>query len=196
MESAISVKTTVHPLLVTKQCVVQEMIDKARQLPGDIQWHFIGTLQGNKCKMLAQIPNLYMVETIDSAKKAAILNKACADRETPLFVMLQINTSGEETKGGISPNDCVDTAKAIVNDCPRLSLKGVMTIGSVNSSGISPNPDFELLKRCKESIENSLQVYGLELSMGMSHDFETAISQGSTNVRVGSLIFGSREAKS
>lgn len=77
---------------------VQEIVDKAPQLPDDIKWHFIGHLQSNKCKTLARVNNLYMVETVDSVKLAKALDKAFANRQDALLVMAQVNTSGEECK--------------------------------------------------------------------------------------------------
>ena len=171
---------------------IQELVEKAKVLPLDIQWHFIGTLQSNKCKMISSIPNLFLVETIVSAKHALALNKACADRKEPLGILLQVNTSGEASKGGVEPSDCLGVAQTILNDCPHLSLKGLMTIGSPEHSGMVPNPDFDVLVHCQNELQTKLNLQGLELSMGMSDDFETAIQQGSTSVRVGSSIFGKR----
>ncbi|KAJ3092582.1 hypothetical protein HK102_005351 [Quaeritorhiza haematococci] len=173
---------------------VQELVDKAAQLPMDIEWHFIGSLQSNKCKALASIPNLTVVETIDSARKADTMNKACANsgRITPLSIFVQINTSGEESKSGIPPAECVSVAKHILENCPHLRLAGLMTIGSPEHSEMEPNPDFECLVDCRKQIKSSCGIQQLELSMGMSDDFEAAIKAGSTNVRVGSSIFGAR----
>ncbi|KAJ3326425.1 hypothetical protein HDU76_012929 [Blyttiomyces sp. JEL0837] len=174
---------------------VQELVDKAQELPTDIQWHFIGSLQSNKCKILAAIPNLYAVETIDGIKKADTMQKACTSRATPLNVFVQVNTSGEESKSGIKPNECVDVAKHIVSSCPNLKLSGLMTIGSPeNSSSNEENPDFKLLSECAKSVEEATGLT-MELSMGMSDDFELAIQMGSTNVRVGSVLFGARAKK-
>lgn len=172
---------------------IQELVEKVAQLPTDIQWHFIGALQTNKLKSIALIPNLYLVETIDSAKKAIALNKLCAGRLEPLGILLQVNTSTEESKSGIAPDSVVDVARTVVETCPFLVLRGLMTIGSSEHSSLVPNPDFETLKGCKSEIEGALGLKGLELSMGMSDDFETAVAQGSTNVRVGSSIFGQRK---
>ncbi|KAI9202957.1 uncharacterized protein BJ171DRAFT_511366 [Polychytrium aggregatum] len=173
---------------------IQELVSKANELPDDIQWHFIGSLQSNKCKLLASIPNLYMVETIDGTKKADAMNKACAGRPYPLRVMIQVNTSGEDTKSGVHPQEIVEAAKHIISNCDKLQLEGLMTIGSPGwSPEAGPNPDFVLLGRCKSEIEQQLQLdRPLGLSMGMSDDFEHAIALGSTNVRVGSIIFGKR----
>ncbi|KAJ3121775.1 hypothetical protein HK098_003409 [Nowakowskiella sp. JEL0407] len=171
--------------------LVQELLDKAKELPGDIQWHFTGSLQSNKCKLLASIPNLFAIETVDGEKKADTLNKACSARDEPLQVFIQINTSSEETKNGIDPSDCLRVCEHVLNNCSKLRLFGLMTIGSPEHSEMDPNPDFVLLANCKSAVDEKLGT-ALELSMGMSDDFEAAVKLGSTNVRVGSSIFGSR----
>ncbi|KAK9244089.1 hypothetical protein V1506DRAFT_461722 [Lipomyces tetrasporus] len=179
---------------------VQELVDKAAQLPSDIHWHFIGSLQSNKCATLASIPNLFAVETVDAVKKARKLNDARSDEWDMLNVFIQVNTSGEESKSGAAPGkDTVEVARYIVGQCPRLKLLGLMTIGSIARSRAAAdgeqNPDFAALMETKRLVEAEVGVDGLELSMGMSDDFEDAIKQGSTNVRVGSNIFGARPPK-
>ncbi|KAK9373442.1 uncharacterized protein V1513DRAFT_426612 [Lipomyces chichibuensis] len=176
---------------------VQELVDKAVQLPSDIQWHFIGSLQSNKCATLASIPNLFAVETVDAVKKARKLNDARSEQWEKLNVFIQVNTSGEESKSGVAPGkETVEVARYIVNDCPRLKLLGLMTIGSIARSHAAAvgeqNEDFTVLLDTKQLVESELGVDSLELSMGMSQDFEDAIKQGSTNVRIGSVIFGAR----
>ncbi|KAG0213115.1 hypothetical protein BGX31_001340 [Mortierella sp. GBA43] len=178
---------------------VQELEEKSKELPKDIQWHFIGSLQSNKCKIVAAIPNLYVVETVDSESKATALDKACtnAQRSEPLRIFLQVNTSGEESKSGMEPSDAVKVAKHVHENCSRLLLAGLMTIGSPNPDlENGENPDFKALSECRTTIQENLNISGLELSMGMSDDFERAILQGSTNIRVGSTIFGARPPKS
>ncbi|KAI8820994.1 alanine racemase [Fimicolochytrium jonesii] len=174
---------------------IQELVDKAAELPTDINWHFIGSLQSNKCKTLCTIRNLYAVETIDSAKKADLINKAWDDEDgkKPLRVFVQINTSGEESKSGVQPDDALPLAKHIAEKCPKLRLQGLMTIGSPerDSDPGAENPDFTLLAKVKTTLDTAHNT-DLDLSMGMSDDFEQAIRQGSTNVRVGSSIFGAR----
>ncbi|KAF9964373.1 hypothetical protein BGZ70_006555 [Mortierella alpina] len=174
---------------------VQELEEKSKELPSDIQWHFIGSLQSNKCKTVAAIPNLFVVETVDSAKKASTLDKACAAaaRPEPLRIFLQVNTSGEESKSGMSPGESLEVARHVLSNCPHLKLAGLMTIGSPNPDlENGENPDFKALNQCRTTIQDTLQIEGLELSMGMSDDFQRALQQGSTNIRVGSTIFGSR----
>ncbi|KAG2444301.1 hypothetical protein HXX76_001058 [Chlamydomonas incerta] len=178
---------------------VQEMLDKAPALPGDVQWHFIGHLQSNKVKAVIEgVPSLAMVETVDSAKLADKLNKVLegvSGRTGPLAVMVQVNTSGEESKYGVEPADCVALAKHIAQNCPKLRLAGLMTIGMPDYSSRPEN--FTCLAACRDAVaaELGLAPDSLELSMGMSGDFEQAIEMGSTNVRVGSTIFGAREYK-
>ncbi|GAA5997150.1 pyridoxal phosphate homeostasis protein [Rhodotorula paludigena] len=198
----------------------QELEGKAKELPSDIAWHFIGALQSNKAKLLAAIPNLFAVETLTSVKAANHLHNALSSapspRSNPLNVFLQVNTSGEEQKSGLpalSPSTpsggLVDLALHVVQKCPTLRLKGLMTIGSFEASTSGErNPDFERLKESREALVAALRERagadavraleadgGLELSMGMSNDFAEAIEQGSTNVRVGSSIFGARPPK-
>ncbi|XP_004365575.1 alanine racemase [Capsaspora owczarzaki ATCC 30864] len=177
---------------------VQELVAKASGLPRDIQWHFIGHLQSNKASHVAAIPNLFVVETVDSVKLATALEKACAKqtRDSPLRVFVQVNTSGETSKSGSNAAEAIAVARHIVNECPHLRLCGLMTIGQPGRqcSEASPNPDFLLLNEIRQQTAESLSLRAadLELSFGMSDDFEHAISMGSTNIRVGSTIFGSR----
>ncbi|KAJ2232648.1 hypothetical protein IWW45_004806 [Coemansia sp. RSA 485] len=177
---------------------VQELCEKAPVLPEDIRWHFIGRLQSNKCKILAGIPNLWAVETIDSAAKAHKMNEAWANagHKHRLNVFVQVNTSGEEEKGGVEKGDVVQVARSIRESCNGLNLLGLMTIGSVEGSHKRPNPDFLALVKLRDQIKAELGGDELELSMGMSDDFAHALELGSTNVRVGSSIFGSRMPKS
>ncbi|KAG8705296.1 hypothetical protein FRC08_001734 [Ceratobasidium sp. 394] len=197
---------------------VNELVQKASQLPEGIRWHFIGSLQSNKCKAVAGVSNLYCLHTLDSIKKADALQKALpATRKQPLNVMIQINTSGEDSKSGLPPLSSTDTAETsevialarhVVQSCPSLRLHGVMTIGSFEASTSSDgqNPDFISLVATRDVLQGVLRQesqlgdkWGIDgalaLSMGMSADFEEAIIAGSDLVRVGTGIFGSRPPK-
>eukprot|EP00771_Trimastix_marina_P003331 gnl/Trimastix_PCT/4572.p1 GENE.gnl/Trimastix_PCT/4572~~gnl/Trimastix_PCT/4572.p1 ORF type:complete len:246 (-),score=15.33 gnl/Trimastix_PCT/4572:39-776(-) len=174
---------------------VQELVNKANELPSDIQWHFVGHLQSNKCKLIAGIPNLTMVETVDSVKIAQYLDKACAQHgRARLNVLVQVNTSGETAKSGTDPSNVCELARYIVDTCPRLALSGLMTIGAPGDMGC-----FDVLAQCKRQVVEAVPQAAeldragvFELSMGMSADYAEAIRRGSTNVRVGSTIFGAR----
>ncbi|OAA76634.1 alanine racemase family protein (ISS) [Akanthomyces lecanii RCEF 1005] len=183
----------------------QELTQKAELLPRTIQWHFIGGLQSGHCKSLAKIPNLFCVSSVDTVKKANLLSNT---RETlrssdsavpPLSVHVQVNTSGEDAKSGAQPGDeTVALCREIVGKCPGLKLLGLMTIGAIARSKAttaeSKNEDFVALKEQRNLVAEALGVEpaSLELSMGMSEDFEGAIAEGSGEVRVGSTIFGQR----
>lgn len=178
----------------------QELIDKAPLLPADIRWRFIGALQSNKARPLVHgVRNLCVVETVDRLKVAAALDAAVGTSErasTRLGVMLQLNTSGEASKSGCEPADAPALAAAIAAKCPHLAVVGLMTIGAPRPE-LAPgaaDPDFECLVAARAAVAEALGVDagGLELSMGMSGDWERAIRQGSSSVRVGSAIFGAR----
>ncbi|CAK8565636.1 unnamed protein product [Lathyrus sativus] len=184
---------------------VQEIIEKAPQvlhffhhyfrLPQDIQWHFIGHLQSNKAKALLNgVPNLAMVEGVDNQKVANNLDRVVSTLgRNPLRVLVQVNTSGEESKSGVDPSNCVDLAKHVKLSCPNLEFSGLMTIGMLDYTSTPQN--FQTLSNCRTEVCKALEMdeEQCELSMGMSGDFELAIESGSTNVRVGSTIFGPRE---
>lgn len=184
----------------------QELTQKAALLPRTIQWHFIGGLQSGHCKALARIPNLFCVSSVDTAKKAGLLSNARAalraqDPEAvpPLAVHVQVNTSGEASKSGCAPGDeTVALCREVVERCPGLQLLGLMTIGAIaRSKATTPenkNEDFVALKEQRDLVAQALGLKPamLELSMGMSDDFEGAITEGSGEVRVGSTIFGQR----
>lgn len=181
---------------IAKKAIDPEILSECK----DIHWHFIGHLQKNKTGSLVSCPNLYMVETVDSNKIAETLNKQWETRKKAgkLKVMIQINTSMEENKSGCKEEDMVNLVKNILENCPNLEFIGLMTIGSFDHDlSKGPNPDFLKLLKCRERLceELKLDKKNVEISMGMSADFEHAIELGSTNVRVGSTIFGAREPK-
>jgi hypothetical protein len=171
---------------------LQELIEKSKQLPNDIKWHFIGHLQSQKAKQICyDVPNLYILETIDSIKLANKLNSIrLASNLSPLSIFIQINTSNEDTKSGILFNEDISPLFIHIRDnCPLLKIIGLMTIGEANNSEC-----FQRLVECRIKAAEILNVdpKELELSMGMSGDFEEAIMAGSTSVRIGSTLFGPR----
>ncbi|RSH91384.1 hypothetical protein EHS25_009683 [Saitozyma podzolica] len=132
---------------------IQEMVDKAAALPNDIHWHFVGSLQSNKAKLAASVPNLFVLETLSSAKVADILQRSMAS-DGSLGVYLQINTSGEDSKSGLPPltpsstrsDLAAELALHVLDSCANLRLQGLMTIGSWEASHdpSKPNPDFTM----------------------------------------------------
>ena len=146
---------------------------------------------------------------MDSEKKCnelekgrkALVEKDVDGVEGKLKVKVQVNTSGEESKSGVEPGDALALCKHVVEKCPHLELSGLMTIGAIARSQATTeetkNEDFEALKSVRGKVAEGLgwEEEKLELSMGMSSDFEGAIAMGSSEVRVGSDIFGERPAK-
>jgi len=184
---------------------IQELVEKSTAardaedpVAASLRWHFIGKIQSNKAKLLCSAPNLYAVHTIHNEKIASALQRHWHDAKGPdcesLRVFVQVNTSGEEAKGGCEPKEAADLALFVRSQCPNLRLEGLMCIGKYSGSEGDASPDFLSLKDCRMHAANALGVDedSLALSMGMSHDFETAVDHGATHVRVGSTIFGAR----
>ena len=169
----------------------QELTEKCKLLPTDINWHFIGHLQSSKAaKLIKEVPNLYVVETVDSLKLATKLNNACeAIKRAKLDICIQVHTSDEETKSGVTPDALNELVESIVRDCPLLHIAGLMTIGAPDDYTC-----FDKLAQCRVQVADftNRPIESFQLSMGMSGDFEEAIARGATSVRVGSTIFGAR----
>ena len=185
---------------------VHEVVEKAPVLPADIRWHFIGHLQSNKVKEIVAVPGLHCVHTVDSAKLARELQKRVAllRPDRPLNIMVQVNTSAEESKSGCAPDGVVALCAEVAKACPLLRLCGLMCIGKYSAAEGSASEDFEVLKRCREQVATATStdpetrtrvLTHMALSMGMSHDFEAALAAGASHVRVGSSIFGARAPK-
>jgi len=166
-----------------------EVAEKAASLAGlGLEWHFIGTLQGNKTRVVAE--SCDWVHGIDRLKIAERLSMQRDAGRPPLQVCLQVNVSGEASKGGVPPEEVVPLARAIAA-LPRLRLRGLMCIPEPSEDQPLLRRRFALLRQMGEQLRSE----GLHLdtlSMGMSHDLETAIAEGATIVRVGTAIFGER----
>lgn len=195
---------------------VQELVGKAGACPPGVRWHYIGALQSNKAKVLVgQVPGLACVQSVDRVKTARALNTAVVNRnekaaaggsgngdnsapcDDTLDVMVQVNTSGEDSKSGCAPDEAVAVARYVTDECAFLRLVGLMTIGAPDTQSERP-PAFDVLLRVRGQVEEALGLGGdggshLGLSMGMSGDFEAAVRCGATTVRVGSAIFGARD---
>lgn len=167
----------------------------------DIRWHFIGHLQTNKVNKVLSVPRLYMIHTVHSQKIADTLNKQWVkyrNGEDKLNVMVQVNTSGEDAKNGTTPAEASQLVEHVLKKCPNLDFKGLMTIGEYDYDVTKgPNPDFVCLSKIRQEVceKLNLDINNVELSMGMSTDYEHAIELGATTIRVGSTIFGSRPPK-
>ena len=169
---------------------LQDALPKIRTLADkDIEWHFIGRLQSNKCADISR--HFTWVHGIDSLKHAEQLSSHRPAELPPLQVCIQVNLSGEVTKGGVDPTE-VEALALKVARLPRLRLRGLMTMPDPNAGTTSRDAAFAGLRGLLESLRAS----GLDvdtLSMGMSDDMEAAIREGATIVRIGTDIFGPRD---
>lgn len=161
----------------------------------DIRWHFVGHLQSNKVnRILTRVPNLDCIQTVDSIELANRLNNNLKQQSKTLNILIQINTSNEQQKSGIKPNESLSVYDHIKSNCTQLVCQGLMTIGSLDNVNADDDSDFQVLVQCRKDLceKYNFAVNDIELSMGMSNDYERAILAGSTIVRVGSLLFGAR----
>jgi len=168
---------------------VQEFKTKATQLPPSCECHFIGTLQSNKAKDAANLFSL--IESVHSLSLLQALNKEAKILKKHIPVYLQVNISADQNKSGFAAKDvAMILTKKSDFDC--LEIKGLMTITEFYDQPEKARPDFRAMRELKDSLGDEARSF--DLSMGMSSDFEIAIEEGANVVRVGTAIFGQREA--
>lgn len=175
---------------------MREALDKiglAETLCGErLVWHFIGPIQGNKCRALAGA--FAWAHGVDRLKIAERLSELRADDLPPLDICVQVNVSGEASKGGVAPQEAAALCAEIAG-LPRLRLRGLMCIPAPVADPDQARPAFRMLRELRDVIRSADAVDAAlfdQLSMGMSDDFEVAIEEGATMVRVGSALFGAR----
>ncbi|MBP9088768.1 MAG: YggS family pyridoxal phosphate-dependent enzyme [Kofleriaceae bacterium] len=168
---------------------VQELLAKQTEIATDAvqpQWHFIGHLQRNKARMIAgRVALIHAVDTIELANE---LNTRCTTQQP---VLIAVNLGGEASKSGISENTAVAVATAIAG-CQHLRLDGLMTMPPPDVSDGETQAIFRRLRLLRDSLQQHIGTAMPTLSMGMSSDFELAIAEGATHVRIGTAIFGAR----
>ena len=170
---------------------VQELTSKYEELPKDIRWHLIGHLQTNKVKYI--VDKVYMIHSVDSVKLAREIEKEAAKKNVNVNILVQVNVANEDTKFGLDNSEVIKIVEEIAT-LPHLRIKGLMTIAPFVDDGEENRKYFNELKELSVDIKtkNNHNVCMDMLSMGMSGDFETAIEEGATHVRVGTSIFGVR----
>jgi pyridoxal phosphate enzyme (YggS family) len=171
----------------------QEGVDKIRELARpDLEWHFIGPLQGNKTRQVAE--TFAWVHSVDRLRIAERLSEQRPQALPPLNICLQVNISGEDSKSGVAPREALALACQVAQ-LPRIVLRGLMAIPAPAADPAGQREPFGRLRRLFERMRGE----GLALdtlSMGMSNDMEAAIAEGATLVRVGTAIFGERKFRS
>lgn len=170
---------------------VQELADKYEQLPKDIQWHMIGHLQTNKVKYI--VDKVACIHSVDSLKLAETIEKEAAKKNCTVNILIEVNVAEEETKFGVSVDEVLPLVEKI-SRLPHVKLCGLMTIAPFVENADSNRTIFATLKKLSVDIasKNIDNVNVSILSMGMTNDYEVAIEEGATMVRVGTGIFGSR----
>jgi len=168
---------------------VQEGVDKIAALAEHgLEWHFIGPLQSNKTRLVAE--HFAWVHALDRLKIAERLSAQRPSNLPPLQVCVQVNVSGEASKSGVAPAETATLAHAVAA-LPRLKLRGLMAVPEADADEASLRAQFSLMRTLLEQLNGE----GLQLdtlSMGMSHDLDIAIQEGATLVRIGTAIFGAR----
>jgi len=168
---------------------VQEAQKKIEEIGLPVAWHFIGHLQSNKAKYAVRLFD--MIHSLDSLYLAEELNRRASQVDRVIRVMIEVNLSGESTKFGTDEGKVMNLARGILN-LKHLSLEGLMTMPPYFDSAELSRPYYIVLRELKEKMLRE-DISLKELSMGMSNDFEVAIEEGATYVRVGTAIFGPRK---
>lgn len=168
---------------------VQEAQAKIPQCPSGLEWHLIGHLQSNKAKVAANL--FQMIHSVDSLK---LLQALDAHAEMALPVLLQVNVSGEAAKSGMSPGDVAAVVEA-ANQMSKIEVHGLMTIPPFTPDPEKARGHFIALRALRDRVQEEMGTPLPELSMGMSHDLEIAIEEGSTWIRIGTDLFGARDYK-
>ena len=170
---------------------VQEGQVKIPAFPPELtpRWHLIGHLQRNKARKAAQLFDV--IESLDSPAVASALERVCAEVGRELDVLIEVNSSGEASKTGTPSAEVPALAGHVRTECPHLRLRGLMTIGPLGCDEKAVRSAFAATRELRDSLRLGADDLPV-LSMGMSGDFEWAIAEGSTEVRVGSAIFGQR----
>ena len=170
---------------------VQEIMDKHPQLPEDIQWHMIGHLQRNKVKYI--VDKVSMIHSVDSLRLAQTIEQEAAKHNVCVTVLLEVNVAQEESKFGLKMDEVLPLIETIA-DFPHIKVQGLMTIAPYVENAEDNRDFFRQLKKLSVDIEakNINNVSMSVLSMGMTGDYQVAVQEGATMVRVGTGIFGER----
>lgn len=172
---------------------VQELTQKMPQLPPDVRWHFIGHLQTNKVRQIAG--RVALIESVDTERLLGVIDAEARKAGAVQPVLMQVHVAREETKFGFLPSELVDFfASGRAAAYPSVEFRGVMGMASNTDDEERVRADFALIRRTFGDIKatgNAGEAF-TEVSMGMSHDYPLAVAEGSTMVRIGTMIFGER----
>ena len=168
---------------------VQDALPKILELPAEAEWHFIGHLQSNKIRKA--LPAFTLIHGVDNPELAIQINRIAGEMGLTANILLEINVSGEASKFGFSPDVLRQNLEDLLS-LPNLCVKGLMTMAPYSEDPEKARPFFSALRELRDELTGKTGHPLPELSMGMSGDFEVAIEEGATIVRIGSSIFGHR----
>lgn len=154
------------------------------------EWHLIGHLQSNKVRHALEIFDF--IHSVDSAKLADRINFIAGEIGASPRILLEVNVSGEKSKSGMSPDSVEPVLRHIMEACPRITVEGLMTMAPFSENPEDARPYFRRLRELRDALEEGLGVGLPRLSMGMSGDYEVAVEEGATWVRLGTVLFGER----
>ena len=169
---------------------VQEAAWKKPASVSGPSWHLIGHLQSNKVRHALELFDF--IHSVDSVKLADRINLIADEIGASPHILLEVNVSGEKSKSGMKPEEVRPTVEHIMSECPRITLEGLMTMAPFSDDPEDARPCFRRLRELRDSLEKDLGIGLPRLSMGMSGDYEVAVEEGATWVRLGTVLFGER----
>ena len=169
---------------------VQEAAWKKPASPFGPEWHLIGHLQSNKVRHALELFDF--IHSVDSAKLADRISFIADEIGASPRILLEVNVSGEKSKSGMKPEEVAPTVRHIVEECPRVTVEGLMTMAPFAEDPEQARPYFRRLRELRDAVERDLGVGLPRLSMGMSGDYAVAVEEGATWIRLGTVLFGER----
>ena len=169
---------------------VQEAMWKKAQSPGGIEWHLIGHLQSNKVRHALE--TFDFIHSVDSIKLADRIQSVAEAMGARVRILFEVNVSGEKSKSGMAPGAVGAAIRHIAEQCPRITLEGFMTMAPFSENPEDARPYFRALRELRDAMEREFGAHFPRLSMGMSGDYETAVEEGATWLRLGTVLFGER----
>lgn len=173
---------------------VQELVVKKEQLPSDVEWHFIGTLQRNKVKQIA--PFVSLIHSLDNERLLLEIERQASANQRTISCLLQLHIAEEESKAGFTPDECRHfLQQSTWRECPHVRIAGIMGMATYTHDESQVRREFRQLKSLFDEFKTNFfaaDPHFKEISMGMTGDYRIAIEEGSTMIRIGTLLFGDR----
>ena len=177
-------------LTIVGENKVQEAAWKKPASVSGPSWHLIGHLQGNKVRPALELFDF--IHSVDSAKLCQRIEAVAEVTGASPHILLEVNVSGEKSKSGMKPEEVAETIRILMEHCPRVTLEGLMTMAPFSENPEDARPYFRRLRELRDETERQFGIVLPRLSMGMSGDYEVAVEEGATWIRLGTVLFGER----